>query len=377
VVWGLLFHPQSRQTKVIASLLADVLFVSLAVFLIVAGLVTFCLLRRRAPAGAHEPRQHFGSHRIELLWTMLPAMRPAREEPPDSGMKNPSLHRCAVIVAACVMALLLTGAAVTSTEGLPTAASPGFHGAPLIEAGIDAVHRVSADVAALALAALVIWVFLKERHAGLRLLAGIILISCVVEALLGSRGELASAHPMIGVLHAFVGQLLFTATVSMAIFTSPTWNLAAEVPTDAAQSSLRPLGLVIPALVLLQVVLGAAYRHRAMGVILHILNAMIVTLLIFVAGMLVTRNPATTEMLRRAAVALMAIAGIQVMLGFAVFILLLMFPENNLSLVLTSVAHVATGALTLAASVIFAIQIRRDARVASPVEGGATAVRFE
>jgi cytochrome c oxidase subunit 2 len=81
VVWGILFHPQSPQTKVMASLLADVLFVSAAVFLIVAGLVSFCLLRYRAAAGAGaegapeaNPRRHYGSHRIEMIWTAIPVL---------------------------------------------------------------------------------------------------------------------------------------------------------------------------------------------------------------------------------------------------------------------------------------------------------------
>ena len=83
MVWGILFHPQSPQTRVMASLLADVLFLSAAVFLIVAGLVAFSVLRYRAAAGAgaegakeaaRTPRQHFGSHRIEALWTAVPVL---------------------------------------------------------------------------------------------------------------------------------------------------------------------------------------------------------------------------------------------------------------------------------------------------------------
>jgi len=56
------------------------------------------------------------------------------------------------------------------------------------------------------------------------------------------------------------------------------------------------------------------------------------------------------------------IAGVQVLLGFATFLVLLMVSKNTPALVYVSVAHIAIGAVTLAASIAMAIQIRYNIR---------------
>ncbi len=198
------------------------------------------------------------------------------------------------------------------------------------------------------------------RRGWLRLLSGVTLPLAIAEAVLGSHSAGSPAPPWMGLFHALLAQLLLTACVTIAVFTSAAW--AADFPAAIAASSWRSVSLVIVALVLLQDVLGDAYRHGASGVILHILNAMIVALVVFVAGMSVTRKFPETGALRRATVTLMVVTAIQVMLGFATFILLLMFPATHVSVVVTSVAHVATGALTLAASVVFAATVSTGAK---------------
>ncbi len=120
------------------------------------------------------------------------------------------------------------------------------------------------------------------------------------------------------------------------------------------------LGFAIPILVVLQIGLGAAFRHNAMGVLWHILNAMIVLLVILIVGIFVLRQYPEHPSLRPAALALVIIAGVQVLLGFSVYLVLLMSSENNSGLIVTGVLHVANGALTLAASVVLALQMRRN-----------------
>jgi hypothetical protein len=61
------------------------------------------------------------------------------------------------------------------------------------------------------------------------------------------------------------------------------------------------------------------------------------------------------------AVALGGITAVQVFLGFATFVMLLLSPESSLAVTILSVVHVATGALTLGASVSLAAEIRGNA----------------
>jgi cytochrome c oxidase subunit 2 len=64
--------PHSPQTQVIADLFTTMLILSAMIFLIVAGLVAYSVVRYRARAGATEPERNFGSRPIEITWTVIP-----------------------------------------------------------------------------------------------------------------------------------------------------------------------------------------------------------------------------------------------------------------------------------------------------------------
>ena len=61
--------------------------------------------------------------------------------------------------------------------------------------------------------------------------------------------------------------------------TSASWKRGPEPIEDTWRPSLRSLSMAVPAIILLQTTLGACYRYHAIGVLWHILNAMIVLLL--------------------------------------------------------------------------------------------------
>ncbi len=71
---GPLFNPQSPQTQVIANVFSGFLILSAAIFLVVAGLVSYALVRYRAREGAAEPRPRFGSRHLEITWTAVPLL---------------------------------------------------------------------------------------------------------------------------------------------------------------------------------------------------------------------------------------------------------------------------------------------------------------
>jgi heme A synthase len=152
--------------------------------------------------------------------------------------------------------------------------------------------------------------------------------------------------------------------VAIVLFTSLGWNRSAEPVED--RLSLRTMSLFVPALVLVQIALGAAYRNQAMGVLTpHFWGPRCCPFLLLV-GVLVVKHYPGHRSLEPAAVALMSITGVQVLLGFATFLALLMSNQATPPVVVSTVAHVATGALTLAASVVLAIQIRRNVHAAQP-----------
>jgi cytochrome c oxidase subunit 2 len=54
-------------------LFVPVFWIAVAVFVLVGGLVTFCIARFRARSDDEAPRQIHGNTRLELTWTIMPA----------------------------------------------------------------------------------------------------------------------------------------------------------------------------------------------------------------------------------------------------------------------------------------------------------------
>jgi heme A synthase len=89
---------------------------------------------------------------------------------------------------------------------------------------------------------------------------------------------------------------------------------------------------------------------------------MVVTLVILLARAFVLNQFPNHWALRQSAIALLTITGVQICLGIVAFVMRLQAAEHPLAMVLSTVAHVAVGAMTLAASIVLAIQIRRNVR---------------
>jgi heme A synthase len=131
---------------------------------------------------------------------------------------------------------------------------------------------------------------------------------------------------------------------------------------------LRGLAVWTPIVLVAQIALGAAFRHNSIGVVWHILNAMVVLMMILVLGISTLRQCPGHPALRPAALALLVVTGVQTLLGFGVYLTLLMVSENSVALMIAGAVHVMTGSLTLAASVVLSIQLRAS-RSAAPSRG--------
>jgi cytochrome c oxidase subunit 2 len=71
-----IFHPLSEPAQEVKELSLLVIAICTTIFLIVAGLLVFTIIRFRHRAGdeASEPPQIYGSNQIELAWTVLPLL---------------------------------------------------------------------------------------------------------------------------------------------------------------------------------------------------------------------------------------------------------------------------------------------------------------
>jgi heme A synthase len=255
------------------------------------------------------------------------------------------LHRFAIFVALFALISIAAGAVVTSLER-PIAATP----LATINPAFEFWHHMIGGVTV---------VFMLGLAFGFSGPFGWIAFAVgVLDALLGAKAITNALPALSAILHALLAQIFFGTIVAIAVMTSASWKRGPEPITDTWRPSLRSLAVAIPLVVLLQTTLGASYRYRALGVIWHILNAMLVLLLILIVAMFLVRQFPQHSTLRPASVAAGVITAIQVMLGFTTFMMLILFPETSLAVVITSVLHVATGSLTFGAALVLAILIR-------------------
>ena len=262
-------------------------------------------------------------------------VRPGAARRSELYMANPSLHRYAILVAVFTFALVITGALVTSYSEHP----PAY---------LQTLHVAIASAVSLLVLGLALWF----RGPAWFLLAGIML-----EALLGlGRGS------AIGALHALLAQLIFAGAVAISVISSESWNRPSESLEDSRRLSFRKLSLLTLSLLVLQVALGAAYRHKAMGVVPHIIGALVVTIVILLLAVLVTNQYAEHAILRLTAKLLIGITFTQVMLGMGAFIARLMMAQGTLPVVIVGLVHVANGSLTLATTTALTLLLRRFLR---------------
>jgi hypothetical protein len=174
--------------------------------------------------------------------------------------------------------------------------------------------------------------------------------------------------PGVSIAHACLAQLFFSTMLAITVFTSKRWQDGPEMVDDHGWPSLRTLAIVVPVVVLAQVALGAAFRHRVLGVMPHVIGAMVVALALMLLGMFVLHQFPAHRSLRSAAHTMLGVTFLQVFLGIAAYFTRLEAATKPTLMVLTTVAHVALGALTLATTIVLSIQIRRNVRAQAAVE---------
>jgi heme A synthase len=263
---------------------------------------------------------------------------------------NVRFHRCVVFLALFGLAVILSGAYVTSTQVAAKEAQSEVSSA----AGEEFHRGLSMALGALTLGAAIWSSFGRMRCQPLLWAA---FTTLALSAALGWR--VTPLPPGAAIFHSLLAHLFFATIVVAAVVTSPGWNRAAEIAQVIGWSSMRPLAVATPPVVFGQIVLGTAYRHNVTGVMPHIVGAMIVALMTVVVSAVILQNFPGPAPLRRAAGVLISIVLAQVCLGMAAFIMLVLNTAGTMAFVVATVGHVSIGAAALAASVVLAMQVLR------------------
>lgn len=193
-------------------------------------------------------------------------------------------------------------------------------------------------------------------------IAIIALPTVMVQGVLGGLTVLFYLPWYISTLHATIAQTFFCLTILLAIVTSAGWKSAVQLPTPGRKDRvIRMHAYASIAVIYVQLMLGAAFRHNGISVMWHILWAVVVAVLLLATGIRVLLEYGDVAVLRRPAIALLCMLLVQLGLGFGAYLTRVVWSKDAVqpltSMVLTTVSHVAGGAILLAISWWLAAEI--------------------
>lgn len=296
---------------------------------------------------------------------------------PTGVVYNRAHHRFAVFAACWVFGLIVFGALVTSNDaGLSVPDWPTSFGSlyriPPLVGGVfyEHIHRMIAQGAGLLTIIQAVWTQRLERRSWMRKLGWAALGTVIAQGILGGLTVLFYLPPAISSAHATLAQTYFCIIVSIALFTSRGWVESASL--HIAQNEhprTTTLAYATVAVVWLQLIFGALFRHNGLKVMWHLAWFVVVLTMIMWLCMRVMRGYREVTALRTPTYWLMGLLTLQILLGFGAFVTRVILgagaPKPLESLIIFTVAHVAVGALVLATTVVLSIQARRHLFVSS------------
>jgi heme a synthase len=293
-----------------------------------------------------------------------------------------ALYRFAVITSCCTALLLMAGALVTSNDAADSVPDwPLAYGriVPPLIGGIryEYTHRVLAGIVSILTLILAVWLARVERRPLARRLGWTALALVVAQACLGGFRVLVGYPALSATAHATLAQVFFITVVGLALYLSGWWQRDLPELDDRGSPQLRSLAAWTTAAILVQLVLGAAFRHGAFGIVPHLVGAGVVTALVVWTGAVAKRRFREVRDLRRATILLHSFFGLQILLGFAAWWAVDAARDAvqpTFTYVLLTVAHVLGGALTLAASVILTLTCFRLIRPGTAVAAASQAI---
>ena len=296
---------------------------------------------------------------------------------------NRGLHRFAVFTASVTFLLLIAGALVTSNDaGLSVPDWPTTFGSiykmPHMVGGVkfEHGHRMVAEFVGLLTIVLAIWTWRAEKRRWMRYLGLGALATVITQGILGGITVLFYLPPAVSTAHAAVAQTFFCIAVSIAVFTGQRWvEEQPRIEFDSSRPSLITLTLLSIFVLYVQLILGGMFRHHGMSWWPHVANAVIVAFVLTWTTIRAISMYSEIEAVKKPAIVLLGLLIVQLCLGFLAFLTRVAWGHDaaqpELPMVISTVAHVAVGALLLATAVVLAIQVWRHVAVAfeEPVRG--------
>ena len=217
--------------------------------------------------------------------------------------------------------------------------------------------------------AIAIWTLIVERRRWMRWLAVGAFGTIIAQTILGGLTVLYLQPPAVSTAHGAVAQTFFCIAVAIALFTGRRWvEQEPQVETDTHRPTLFQLSVLSIVVLYVQLILGGMFRHHGMSWWPHVLNAIVVSFVLAWTAVRALSAHSKIEAVRRPAIVMLSLLILQLGLGFTAFVTRIAWGRDavqpELAMVVSTVAHVAVGAILLATTVILAIQVRRHVSVA-------------
>jgi cytochrome c oxidase assembly protein subunit 15 len=285
-------------------------------------------------------------------------------------------HAFAVFTACFTFLVIMAGASVTSNDaGLSVPDWPTSFGylvkVPHFVGGVrfEWSHRMVAGSLVVLTLVIAAWTLRVEKRPWLRKLALAALGTVMAQAVLGGMTVLMLQPPAVSTAHAAVAQTFFCIAVLIALFTERRWvEEVPQVEFDTRRPSLFTLAMLSVIVLYVQLILGGMFRHHGMSWWPHLAHAAVVAFVLTWTAIRALSVYSNIEAIRRPAILMLSLLMTQLCLGFAAFLTRVAWGRESvqpeLPMVISTVAHVAVGALLLATTMVLAIQVWRHLPVA-------------
>ncbi len=328
--------------------------------------------RLRTQDTGHAPDSSLIAHRSSL--------------PPDW------LFRFSILTAAAILALLVLGGAVTSTDsgmairGWPASDAANMFLYPISlmadpQRFLEHSHRLFGTFVGLCSIVLLIYTCFAERRFMVKAAAAILLGAVIAQGVVGGM-RVIDDDRIKGLFHGIGGQAIFAFAAAIAAMLSPTHRQGPDPVPHGAARGLRRLTTALLVCIVLQVAFGAAFRHLKLvskgadhALYTHIAFSIVVVLLAIITGFktaAAARNTAS-PILRRTGMSLVHTVGLQFLLGWAAFAAVMLSPVRDRAAApsdggeietpafeaIVATAHQAVGALLFALAALAWVWTRR------------------
>jgi len=313
-----------------------------------------------------------------------------------------SVGLLAIVAAVAVFLLLVTGGLVTSLEsGLAVPDWPNSFGHNMLlypisqmKGGIyyEHAHRLFGMLVGVTALVMLGVVWREDSRRLVRMLAIAFIVIVCAQGLLGGlrvTGNITSAtsgtelrpSTLLAIVHGMFGQIVFATACVIACIASTSWKSTTPAIAVADAGRVRALPIVLLCVLLVQLFLGASYRHLQVPphdglpaqhpswpIWFHIAGAIVVLVLAVITGALAGSRARNIKPVRILGKGLVHAVGLQVALGVGALVVVLIRVDEKIPgyEVLVTSAHQAIGALLLAmTAMLAALSLRFVAEPAS------------